>query len=72
MQFERVSPEINERLQVIWAVGYDVDGATIGFPSRHAPGDLDGLTFETDEEFFAFREAVNDLYNHIRQETPTD
>lgn len=70
MQFERASTTINDRLQVAWVVGEDDTGPIIGFPSRHRPGDLDGITFETDDEFFAFREAVNDLYDHIRQETP--
>lgn len=61
-----------------WGLNYEPKGyrepehVTLAIPTSHKGAIQFQRNQLTLESFFEFREAVNDLYDHIRQEQPTD
>lgn len=52
---------------------YDVDVVALTVPKTGREGEVRFVRVPyTMEQFYELREAVNDLYDHIRQEQPSD
>lgn len=68
--FERHSSAHTPTLQALWGLAPDIDDPkTILIAVPDGSGDL-SMAALTYEQFYELREAVNDLYDHIREDTP--
>lgn len=66
--FERHSTDTTQTLQALWGVALDLDepdDALLSVPDGNGDLSIVALTYE---QFYELREAVNALYDHIRQE----